>query len=276
MKATDRALTIEQLPSIKDKFTLKGKRAFVTGAAGGIGRSTAAAMAELGADIVIMDIAPKKEALELCAEQIAKRYGVRVLPLVGNVTDEESVGEMYDKIEEEFGGIDVVHSNAGIAPMTDNYGIDLKTWQQVMDVNINGCMLIARYGAEMMRGQGTGGSVIITASMSASIVNRYMSNDLATMAYCTSKGAIKQFTKALAIQYAQYGVRVNSISPGYVLSGIHDRFPQEYFDCTTDTVPLKRYASLDEVAGVVAMLATDLSSYMLGSDVVIDGGYTIW
>lgn len=276
MDRNSKALTIPQLPSIKEKFTLQGKKAFVTGAAGGIGRSCAAAFAELGADVAIMDIPPREEDLKRCAAEIADRYGVRVLPIVGDVSDEESVGEMYDQIEEVFGDIDVVFSNAGIAPMTDNAGIDLKTWKRVLDINTTGAMLVARYGAEMMKEKGHGGSVIVTASMSASIVNRYMSNDITTMAYCASKGGVRHMAKALAIIYADYGIRVNTISPGYVLSGIHDNFPQEYFDCTVNSVPLKRYGSLDEIAAVVAMLATDLSTYMLGSDVIVDGGHTIW
>lgn len=269
-------LTVNELPSIKDKFTLKGKKAFVTGAAGGIGRSSAAAFAELGADVCIMDITPKKELLEQVAKDISTRFGVKVHPIVGDVSDEESVGAMYDEIEEVFGTIDVVHSNAGLNLTSDNAGIDFKAWQKMMDVNYTGAMLVARYGAEMMKEHGHGGSVIMTASMSAHAVNRLWQNDLTQMAYCSGKAAISHLTKAMSIIYADYGIRVNAISPGYILSGLHNGLPDEFFDFTVSTVPLKRFGSLDEIVGIIAVLATDLSSYMLGSDVVVDGGYTVW
>lgn len=271
-----KVLAIEELPSIKEKFSLVGKTAFVTGAAGGIGRSSAAAMAELGANVVLMDIPPKKDALEHCADEIAKRYGVKTLALTGDVLDEESVGEMYDKIEEVFGTVDIVHSNAGINVLDDNSGISSGSWEKMMKINVNGAVLIARYGAEMMREHGHGGSVIMTASMSGSAVNRLWDTDLTQMAYCTTKGAIKQFTKSMAMAYSKYGIRVNSISPGYILSGLHDKLPKEFFDFSVDTVPMKRFGALDEIVGVIAMMASDIASYMTGSDVIVDGGYTVW
>lgn len=274
--ARAKALTINELPSIKDKFTLVGKKAFVTGAAGGIGRSTAAAFAELGADVVIMDIPQKEAQLKECAEAIAQKFGTRILPITGNVADEESVGDMYDKIEEEFGTIDIVHSNAGINPIDDNVGISSKSWKKTLDINYTGAMMIARYGAEMMKNHGHPGSIIFTASMSGSIVNKVADNQLTQMAYCSTKAAIKHLTKAMAAAYVNEGIRVNSISPGYILSGLHDAIPQEHIDFLLSTVPMKRYGSLDEIAGVIAMLATDMSTYMTGSDVIVDGGYTIW
>jgi sorbose reductase len=270
------ALQISELPSIKDKFSLKGKKAFVTGAAGGIGRSSAAAFAELGADVVIMDIPAKEEALKQYAKELEARYGTKIFPIVGNVADEESVGEMYDAIEEEFGTIDIVHSNAGVNPIYDNIGIAQKEWDRIVSINYTGSMMVARYGAEMMKAHGHGGSIIITASMSGSIINKVADNQLTQMAYCSSKAAIKHLAKAMAIAYVNDGIRVNSISPGYILSGLHDPIPKEHIDFLISTVPMQRYGRLDEIAGVIAMLASDVSTYMTGSDVIVDGGYTIW
>lgn len=270
------ALQINELPSIMNKFSLKGKKAFVTGAAGGIGRSSAAAFAELGADVVIMDIPPKEESLKQYAKELEKRYGTKVFPIVGDVADEESVGEMYDTIEQEFGTIDIVHSNAGVNPVYDNVGISQKEWNKIISINYTGAMMVARYGAEMMKEHGHGGSIIITASMSGSIINKVADNQLTQMAYCSSKGAIKHLTKAMAVAYVKDGIRVNSISPGYILSGLHDRIPSEHVDFLISTVPMQRYGRLDEIAGVIGMLASDITSYMTGSDVIVDGGYTIW
>lgn len=272
----EKVLSINELPSIKNKFTLEGKTAFITGAAGGIGRSSAAAMAELGANVAIMDIAAKEDQLKQCAEEIAQLFGVKVHAMTGDVADEDSVGDMYDEIEEVFGTVDVVHSNAGINLVTDNAGIDLKAWQKMTDVNYTGAMLVARYGAEMMKDHGHGGSVILTASMSGHNINRYWDNSMTQMAYCSGKAGIISLTKAMAVIYADYGIRVNSVSPGYILSGLHDSLPSQFFEFTKETVPLKRYGSLDEIVSVIAMLATDLSTYMLGSDVIVDGGYTVW
>ncbi|GAA0182883.1 SDR family oxidoreductase [Clostridium sediminicola] len=271
-----KVLKISELPSIIEKFSLKGKKAFVTGAAGGIGRSSAAAMAELGADVAIMDIQPKEQQLKECAKDISERYGIRVLPIVGDVSDEASVIKMYDEIVKEFGTIDIVHSNAGIGTMDDNCDISLESWNKMLAVNQTGMLLIARTGANIMKEHGHGGSIIITASMSASIVNKFPANNLTMVAYTATKAAVEHMTKALAINYVEHGIRINSISPGYILSGLHDQLPKEFLDFTSSTVPMQRYGTLDEIVGVIALLATDLSSYMTGSDVIADGGYTIW
>lgn len=270
------ALQINELPSVLSKFSLKGKKAFITGSAGGIGRSSAVAMAELGADIVLMDIPQKAELLKTFAAQIKDLYDVNVISITGNVADEESVGDMYDEIEEKFGTIDIVHSNAGLNPVDDNIGISSKLWQKMVDVNYTGAMMIARYGAEMMKNHSHGGSIIFTASMSGSIINKVMDPQLTQMAYCSSKGAIKHLSKAMAMAYVNDGIRVNSISPGYILSGLHDPIPKEHIDFLISTVPMQRYGRLDEVAGIIAMLASDICSYMTGSDIIVDGGYTVW
>lgn len=271
-----KVLKINELPSIKDKFSLVGKKAFVTGAAGGIGRSSAAALAELGADVAIMDIPPKKEALEEIARELSDKHGVKVLPIVGDVSSEESVNAMFAEIEEKFGTLHVVHSNAGINMMDDTCEISTKSWQKMLDVNYTGMLLISRGAAELMKRHNHGGSIILTGSMSGMIINKLPMNSLSQVAYCSTKAAVNHMTKSLAISYVDYGIRINSISPGYILSGLHDEIPSEFIDYTAQTVPMKRYGTLDEIVGVIAMLATDLSSYITGSNIVADGGYTIW
>ena len=158
-------LQISQLKSIYDMLSLKGKTAFVTGGAGGIGRSCAAALAEAGADVVLMDICGKEEALDANCREIEKRYGRRAEKVTGNVADEEDVERMIWETVDRFGRLDVVFSNAGIGGRDDNpSSMDLEEWNRVLDVNLTGMFLVDRIAANKMKELGNGGSIINTAS----------------------------------------------------------------------------------------------------------------
>ncbi|MCI8598823.1 MAG: SDR family oxidoreductase [Lachnospiraceae bacterium] len=270
---------IEELTPVKELFTLKGKVALITGAGGGIGRSTAYALASLGADVALMDISQKKELLEHNAKVIMeKNEGVKAICVYGDVADRASVQVFVDEVVERLGTIDVVHSNAGIGGGDPELGCDIseKTWNRTIGINLTGVLNVDSVCAQVMRKHKHGGSIINTASMSGHIINkgdhgaRYMPD------YAACKAAVIQLTKAQACDWVLDGIRVNSISPGIVLSGLHDGWPEEPLREAAKLIPMERFASLDEIGGVVAFLATDLSSYITGTDILIDGGYTIW
>lgn len=267
---------MQQIKSIHEMLSLKGKVAMITGGAGGIGRSCAVAFAELGADIALMDIPPRKDDMDEYCAYLRERFGVRAIGVTGDVSDESSVKQLYATIEKELGTVDVVFSNAGIImPNDDNAAIPLDKWQKMLDINLTGMLLIDREAAEMMKRHGHGGSIINMASMSGFVVNRRPTMT-ANLGYTATKAGVMQLTKAMAINYAECGIRSNSLSPGYIESGLHSSQSDAALDYSRSTVPLGRFGALDEIIGAIVFLATDMSAYCLGTNLVVDGGYTIW
>ncbi len=169
------SLKIDQLASVRTTCFPQGKKAIVTG-----GRRhrppfppRAPFAAELGADVALMDIEPKREVLEYNANFIADKYKVKTLALTGNVGDPASVDAFMGELREKFGTLDIAHSNAGIAGGTDmGSDIDIDLWNRMVDINLTGMLLVGRAAANIMKQDGHGGSVIFTASMSGSIVNK--------------------------------------------------------------------------------------------------------
>lgn len=270
------AESIEQIKSIYEMISLKGKKAVITGGAGGIARAVSVAFAELGADVALLDIPAAEEELKKNCEYLEKTYKVTAVPVIGDVSDEASVTQAFGAIEETLGTVDIVFSNAGITCTgMDDAEITLDTWKRMLDVNLTGMLLVDRAGAELMKKHGHGGSIINTASMSAHIINRRPAMT-SQPGYTTSKAGVRQLTRALAISYVESGIRVNSISPGYVMSGLHQGVKAEVLNYNVSMVPIKRFASLDEVVGAVVYLASDMSTYCIGTDLIFDGGYTVW
>jgi len=268
------AVELKDLKSVKNMFSLEGKKAFVTGGAGGIGRSTAAAMAELGADVALVDI--KLDVAQQNAEYIAQKYGVKTMALACDVSDPVAVKEMVTKIIKQFGTIDAVHSNAGIVANDDTVDISYESWQRMIDINLNGMFLINQTVGQWLRDNHRTGSIINTASMSGHIINRVYGEDKHMLAYNTSKFGVVGLTKAMAMGFVKDGIRFNSISPGYMFSGIHDTMDPARIKTWENDIPMGRFGTMDEIGGLVAFLASDISSYMTGADVIIDGGHTVW
>ncbi|HIR27659.1 MAG TPA: SDR family oxidoreductase [Candidatus Choladousia intestinigallinarum] len=277
MSIITRTTNVKEPTSVLERYTLKGKKAVVTGAAGGIGRATSMAFAELGADVAIVDIPGKLEESRAVAEEISRKYGVKTMAVGTDVSDQESVRAMAAQVADELGTIDVVHSNAGIGSHGDGPDISLEHWNRIISVNVTGVMLVDVACANVMIAHKHGGSIINTASLSSHIINQPFRKDSpAILAYPTSKAAVRHMTKSLALNYAKYGIRVNSISPGYIWSGLHAGLTSEQTDFEESTVPLGGYGCLDDVTGPVTLLATDLGRYMTGSDILFDGGVTIY
>jgi sorbose reductase len=271
--------TIKELRSVYEMISLKGKVALVTGAGGGIGRSTAAGFAELGASVALMDIPQKEEELKRNCRDIEERYNAKAMYVVGDVSDPKSVDDFVGEVVKKFGTIDVVHNNAGIGIAGDDSDIDIDTWNRVVAVNQTGILLVGRACANIMKEHKHGGSIVNTASMSGLIVNRLPRGSRYGVVYPATKAAVIHMTKAMAMDYVEHDIRFNSVCYGYIVSGLHDvkaGFPEEAFDDMRETTPMNRLGTLSDAVGCVMYLATDLSAFATGSTVVVDGGYCVW
>ncbi len=268
-------LVVKDITSVAARFTLKTKKAIVTGAKGGIGRATAAAFAELGADVAIVDLPSALGESNAVARSLSNRFGVKAIGVAADLAKEEDVKAMALRVVDAFGTIDVVHSNAGIFAMGDNPHMPVGDFKRIVDVNLLGMFLVNRECADVMVAHKHGGSIINTVSMSGSIINPTRTETDYMVAYTASKGGAKHLTKAMAVNYIKHGIRINSVSPGYLISGAHAPMSQTDVDWWANSVPIKRFGEMDEIVGIVCLLATDLATYFVGSDIIMDGGATI-
>ncbi|BBX43581.1 SDR family oxidoreductase [Mycobacterium simiae] len=252
--------------SVLDLFDLTGKTALVTGASTGIGKKVAEAYLQAGARVVIAARHP--DALETVAAELGSTGGA-VLPIACDVTQPDQVTRMVERVTAELGGIDIAVCNAGIINLTPLLDMSPEEFHTIQATNVTGVFLTAQAAARAMVTQGRGGSIINTASMSGHIINIPQPAGH----YCTSKAAVIHLTKAMAVEFARHNIRVNSISPGYIRTELVEPMA-EYHRLWEPKIPLGRIGRPDELTGLYLYLASAASSYMTGSDLVIDGGYT--
>ncbi|MDA0161106.1 SDR family oxidoreductase [Solirubrobacter ginsenosidimutans] len=232
--------------SVLDTFRLDGKVAVVTGGGSGIGAAVATALTEAGAEVVIA----------------SRSQGV-----ITDVTDIDSVRAMVA----EIGPIDVLVNNAGVCFHRPALEVPDEEWRAVWDVNVDGVWNCSRVVGEQMIARG-GGAIVNIGSISAQIVNRPQWQP----AYNASKAAVHQLTKSLAAEWAPHGVRVNALAPGYVKTEMAPVDDPRFKPLWIDDPPMGRYALPEEMGPSVVFLASDASSFMTGSVLVVDGGYTLW
>ncbi len=254
---------------IIEKMRLDGKKGFVTGAARGIGKSTARAFAEAGADVAIVDL--DYEQAQKTADEIMELTGRKAIAIRTDCTDKTQVDEMVAQVVRELGGLDFCHNNAGICINAPAEEMTWEQWNRVINVNLNGIFLTDIAAGKYMLGHG-GGSIINTASMSAHIVNVPQPQ----CAYNASKAGVIQLTKSLAVEWAKRGVRVNSISPGYIGTELTLNSPTliPLIDQWNTMAPLGRMGKPEELEAICVYLAGDASSFTTGADFIIDGAFT--
>ena len=254
---------------IIEKMRLDGKKGYVTGGARGIGKCTATAFAEAGADVAIVDI-DIEEAKKTAAE-LAEKTGRKVIAIQTDCTKKDQVDAMIETVVKELGGLDFCHNNAGICINAPAEEMTYEQWSKVIDINLNGVFLTDIAAGKYMLEHG-GGSIINTASMSAHIVNVPQPQ----CAYNASKAGVIQLTKSLAIEWAKRGVRVNSISPGYMATELTLSSPTliPLIEKWNQMAPMGRMGNPEELQSVCVYLAGDTSSFTTGSDFVVDGAFT--
>ncbi len=264
--------------SLKELMDLRGRVAVVTGGAGNIGLAICESLAELGAQVCVFDIAAGRAAER--ADQIRRRFGVAASATTLDITREVNVEQSVHNVLDTYGRIDVLINNAayypGIEPR-DGLWLDeqnLAQWNKQIEVVLTGTFLVTRACAKALAAHGCGAIVNIASvyGLVGPVPSLYQGTTMVNEAhYAAGKGGIVQLTRYLATMMAP-AVRVNCLAPGGVLAGQPETF-QEMYKART---PLGRMARIEDFKGAIAYLATDLSAYVTGQILAVDGGWTAW
>ena len=249
--------------SALDAFRLDGRVAVVTGGNRGLGYAFARALGEAGAHVAIG--ARDAERSAAAADELG------ALPVSLDVTDPASVEAMVDRVTGELGPVDVLVNNAGVCFHRPALEVPEQEWREVFDVNVDGLWRCSRAVGAQMVGRGTG-SIVNVGSMSATIVNRPQMQP----AYNASKAAVHHLTRSLAAEWAPQGVRVNALAPGYVKTEMSPVEEPQFRRHWIEDAPMRRAAMPEELGPSLLYLASDASSFVTGSVLVVDGGYTLW
>jgi meso-butanediol dehydrogenase / (S,S)-butanediol dehydrogenase / diacetyl reductase len=247
----------------------EGKTVVVTGAGHGIGRASALRFASEGANVAIVDI--RQREAQLVADECSAA-GLSARAYAADVADADQVAALMDRIVDDFGGVDVLHSHAGRLRAGTVEETDLEEWNLTMSVNVTSMFLMVRSVIPLMKSRG-GGAIVTTGSISG------LFGEPALSVYTASKAAVVNLTRSLAIDYARSGIRVNCVCPGWVDTGFNN--PQFEHDALSDeeiaelidrTVPMGRQGLPEEMAAAAAFLASDDASYITGQTLTVDGG----
>ncbi|MBV9455116.1 MAG: SDR family oxidoreductase [Rubrobacter sp.] len=254
-----------------DLFRLDGETALVTGGGQGLGQYMAEALSDAGASVVLCS--RKLEALEEVKAKIEDRGG-EALALPCDVTNPEEVKDVVARAEDAFGAIDVLVNNSGAtwgAPVEE---MPLEKFDLVMQVNVRGTFLMCQAVGRRMIEKGEGGKIVNIASIAGLIGGHpdYMQ----TIGYNSSKGAVISMTRDLATSWAQYGINVNAIVPGWFPTKMSGGLIEKFEDKMLEDIPMHRFGQPEDIKGVVVFLASAAADYMTGQTVIIDGGQTAW
>lgn len=260
--------------SVLDLFSLAGRVAIVTGAARGLGRQMALALAEAGADVAICDLLEEdglRTAAEIAGLERRAHFG-RV-----DVTRTEQIEAFTGQVIERLGKIDILVNNAGMS--SDGLALEEEpddAWRRMIDTNLSSMFYFGKRVAHHMIDRGEGGAIINMASINSFVISNIAPRH--NVPYCVAKAGVAQLTRGMAADWVAYGIRVNAIAPGTMLTAqtaASRKYP-EIMERIIANTPMKRYGAEEEIKGLVVYLASPASSFMTGSVVVMDGGTTIW
>jgi len=251
---------------------LKGKKAIITGAGGGIGSAIAYGFAEFGVDVALLDL--KIEEIEGLKKFLEEKFSIKALAIPIDVCERKQVEEAVNTVIKIFGQVDILVNCHGIGQWVSAEDMSEKDWDKMINVNLKGVFLMCQaVGRYMIRRRY--GKIINIASMSGRIVNKPQPQ----VHYNVSKAGVIMLTKSLAAEWAKYNVNVNSVSPGYTLTPlVRDLLKNqpEYAEYWKNLTPLGRFAEPADIVGAVIFLASEAANYITGHDLVVDGGYSIW
>ena len=254
-----------------DLFRLDGKTAIVTGGGRGLGRYMAEALSDAGANVVLCS--RKAEPLLEVRDEIEARGG-KALALSCDVTKQEDVESVVSAAQEAFGSIDILVNNSGAtwgAPPTD---MPLEKFDQVIAVNVRGTFLMSQAVGRRMIERESGGAMINISSVAGIVGGKpdYMQ----TVGYNSSKGAIISMTRDLATSWAEHGITVNAIAPGWFPTRMSGGLIEEFEERMLEDIPLGRFGNPEDLKGVAVFLASPAAAYITGQTIVVDGGATAW
>ncbi|QBY01302.1 SDR family oxidoreductase [Rhodophyticola sp. CCM32] len=267
------------MKSLQDLANLSGRKALVTGGAGHIGIAAAEALLELGAEVVLLDL--PTSPLEKCAATLRDHHGDRITVLTGDLKDPELPAEIARELQKTSGSLDILINNAAFVGTSDLEGWvtrfedqSVDTWNQAMQVNLTAAFALIQALVQPLR-EGGHGSVVNIGSLYGVLGPDLSLYDDTSMgnpaAYAASKGGLLQLTRWLSTVLAP-DVRVNAISPGGIFRGQPEVFRDRYVART----PLRRMGKEEDLKGAIAFLASDLSTYVTGQNLMVDGGWSAW
>jgi len=243
---------------------LSGKTAIVTGGGQGIGKATGAALHAAGANVVLNYFPDGDGANQKIAEAAASEFGDRATALAADVRNMDDMSQMAETTVERFGGLDIVVNNAGILRDRSFKKMSQNEWQDVIDTNLTGVFNSCKAAVAHL---GEGGAIINVASLSA------VTGFFGQANYASAKAGVMTLTKVLSKELARGNVRVNSVAPGVVMTEMGESIPEENRKAMLANVPLNRFAQPSEIADVILFLASDLSSYVTGQTIHVNGGW---
>lgn len=250
-------------------FRLEGKTAIVTGAGRGIGRALAIGLAEAGADVAI--VSRTTEDLERTADDIRRATGREALCLTADVTKRADLEEAVAETVRRFGAIDVLVNNAGMNIRTPALEVTDEQWESIVQTNLKSAFMLSQLVGERMKEQGSG-TIVNISSVAGHTALR------TGVVYGSTKAALIQMTKILALEWGKYGIRVNAVGPWYFKTPLTEKLlaDEAFVREVESRTPLRRIGRLEELVGPVVFLASDAANYVTGQTLFVDGGMTIY
>lgn len=248
-------------------FDLTGRTALVTGASGGLGARFAKVLATQGARVAL--VARRRAELDAQVAAIAAAGG-KAIAIEADITDRAAIARAFDEAERAFGTVDVLVANAGVAPAAKLTDETEEGWRKVMALNVDAVLFCAQEAARRLIAAGKPGSIVVVGSILGFGVTRGVG------AYCTSKAAVHQLTKALALELAPKNIRVNALAPGYIVTDINRAYLESPAgEAMKAAIPMRRFGRIDELDGPLLLLASDAGSLMTGTILAADGGHLL-